>query len=415
MSRLPGCTIDDCIMEASTVECRRGFVVFLSLIQNRQWLTGLAVCVIGSLAGCGGDSSIPSPAPAQPAVRVPAADPQPIGFARRAVEEVDDTVDLSGVDPDDVFDFTSSPPPNFVVTQSKPQPRPEDRFVAMLDPGAGSTVFDVARPADPSPESGSGGNAASLPLGFRPVDGTPLVSGLPSRIVCEADQSEMILIPAGETLVGTLDGPPHCSPEVPVFLDAFYISKLEVNVAQYSEFRSRSIKAGKVVEKCLNVDAPSDYPATGVAWVEARAYAQASGRELPTECQWEKAARGSAGLSAPWGDGRPLWTEPREPGQIDPCGMFPDDCSVFEVFDLAGNAQEWLLDFYDEANHEALAAMDPGRRRNWTGPRRASATGERVVKGDGPDWAVWFRRGLRMTERNPKVGFRCVLNLTQVR
>lgn len=427
MSNYNGCTSDDCTPEASTADRRRGFValtaVHLSLdtpsvnARDRRWLVVVALCAIASPIGCGGSSTPPPPAPVDSTVRTPSTESRTIGFARRAKEEVDDSVDLSGVDPDDVFDLATSPPPNFVVTGAKPPPKPEDRFIAMVDPAAGSSTFDVTSTAEQGgaseSSSSSGRQAQSLPAGFRPVAGASLVDGLPSRIVCEADGSEMVLIPAGESLVGTLAGPASCVPEVPVYLNAFYISLLEVNVAQYTQFRSQSIKAGKVVEKAINVDAPSDYPALGIAWVEARAYAQATGRELPTECQWEKAARGSRGLAAPWGNGRPLWSDPRQPGQIDPCGVFPDDRSVFGVLDLAGNAQEWMLDFYDEANHETLALMDPGRRRNWAGPRRASATGERVVKGDGPEWAVWFRRGVRMTERSPNIGFRCVLNLTE--
>jgi formylglycine-generating enzyme required for sulfatase activity len=334
-----------------------------------------------------------------------------VGFAQRVEVKVDDSVDLSGVDPNDIFDFAAAPLPNFLTTGKAPPSRPEDRFVATIDPGAGSTTFQTDAPSDQISNASTGASVGSLPEGFTAIAEAPIVDGWPSRIVCKADQSEMVFVPGGSSVVGTGDGPDDCVPEVPVSLSAFYISKLEVNVAQYSDFRSESIKVGKVVEKSSNVDAPSDFPAVGVAWVEARAYAQASRRELPTECQWEKAARGSQGLAAPWGNGRPLWSEPRKAGQVDPCGMFPDDESVYGVLDMAGNAREWLFDFYSETNHEDLATMDAARRTNWAGPRRASQTGERVVKGDGPAWAAWFRRGVRMTERSPNIGFRCVLNL----
>lgn len=410
--------LDSYIPEASTANSRRGFFVYSQKLHShipecRGWLACLALCQILPLAGCGGSETPQTPV-AGPKIQQPAADSRPIGFAKRAEVKVDDTIDLTGVDPDDVFDLATSPPPNFVAVGTAPDSRPEDRFVATIDPAAGTSEFQVTNSSQTNrtPEaSGTSNPRAALPQGFVAVSGTPFINGLPSRIMCTVDQSEMILIPAGESVVGTLEGPENCVPEVPVSLDAFYISMLEVNVGQYSEFRSQSIKVGKVVEKSVNVDAASDYPALGIAWVEARAYAQATGRELPTECQWEKAARGSQGLAAPWGNGRPLWHEPRAIGQIDPCGTFADDRSVFGVLDMAGNAQEWMVDFYDRANHEELAVMDSTRRRNWAGPRRASDTGERVVKGDGPEWAVWFRRGQRMTERNPNIGFRCVLNL----
>ena len=394
------------LTEASTGDCRRGFFAHQYFLQ-RACCTCCSVLIVSLfLAGCG--SSKPQPA-TPTAIERPRASSARVGFAKRVEEEVDDSIDLSGVDPDDIFDFASTPPPNFLTAGKSPESRPQDRFVATIDPSAGSSLFKVDT-LDQTMTSGNGSNA-SLPAGFTAIAGAPFVDGWPSRIICKADQSEMMLIPASDSVLGTGDGPDDCVPEVLIPLSAFYISKLEVNVAQYSSFRSQSIKTGKVVEKSLNADAPSEFPAVGVAWVEARAYAQASRRELPTECQWEKAARGSQGLAAPWGNGRPLWSEPRDLGQIDPCGMFPDDKSVHAVLDMAGNAQEWVLDFYSETNHQDLTSMDASRRKNWIGPRRASQPGERVVKGDGPAWAAWFRRGVRMTERSPNIGFRCVLNL----
>lgn len=395
------------LTEASADNFRRGFFAYLPAVQRLRIECCLAAFFSLFLGGCGGSST---PQPAAPTAARPPANSAPVGFAKRVEEVVDDSIDLSGVNPDDIFDFASAPPPNFLTAGKAPASRPLDRFVATIDPAAGSSQFKVDA-LDQNSTTGENGRNASLPAGFTAIADTPIIDGWPSRIICKADQSEMVLIPSGDSLLGTGNGPDDCAPEVRVPLSAFYISKLEVNVAQYAEFRSQSIKTGKVVEKSLNVDTASDFPALGVAWVEARAYAQASRRELPTECQWEKAARGSQGLAAPWGNGRPLWSEPREPGQIDPCGSFPDDKSIYEVLDMAGNAQEWLLDFYSETNHEDLAVMDASRRKNWPGPRRASQTGERVVKGDGPNWAAWFRRGVRMTERSPRIGFRCVLNL----
>jgi formylglycine-generating enzyme len=395
---------------ASTDNCRRGFFAHKFTSRRTIWASGLALFLGLLVTGCGGSSIAPQPAAPNAAERPP-TNSGPVGFAKRVVEEVDDSIDLTGVDQNDIFELAAGPPPNFLTTGSAPTSRPVDRFVATIDPAAGSTSFEIS--ASPNRNSNPAANASvtPLPAGFTAIADAPIIDGWPSRIVCKADQSEMMLVPASDSIIGTGDGPDDCVPEVPVQLSAFYISKLEVNVAQYAEFRSQSIKVGKVVEKSINADDPEDFPAVGVAWVEARAYAQASGRELPTECQWEKAARGSQGLAAPWGNGRPLWSEPREIGQIDPCGMFRDDKSVYGVVDMAGNAQEWLLDFYSETNHEELAVMDTSRRRNWTGPRRASQSGERVVKGDGPAWAAWFRRGVRMTERSPNIGFRCVLNL----
>ena len=394
---------------ASTGQCRRGFFAYRS---TTRWTFGqiCSAVLLGCLMpGCGGSTPQPPPQPTE-AARQP-SNTGPVGFAKRVEEEVDDSLDLTGVAPKDIFNFALAPPPNFVTAGKAPPSRPADRFVATIDPAAGSASFEASGSSVRNSHPAASERAGSLPAGFTAIADAPIVDGWPSRIICNADRSEMVFIPAGNSIIGTSDGPADCVPEVPVSLSAFYISKLEVSVGQYADFRSKSIKAGKVVEKSLNVDDPSDFPAVGIAWVEARAYAQASQRELPTECQWEKAARGDRGLAAPWGDGRPLWSEPREAGQIDPCGRFPDDKSVYGVLDMAGNAQEWLLDFYSETNHQNLATTDTAHRTDWSGPRRASQNGERIVKGDGPNWATWFRRGVPMTERSPNIGFRCVLNL----
>ncbi|MDA1161810.1 MAG: formylglycine-generating enzyme family protein [Planctomycetota bacterium] len=395
--------------EASTGNACRGFFASMPIAQASSRLSVLTLLVSCCAAGCGG-SSTPQPTSAQPTVQQSSSDSRPVGFAQRVQDEPEPTADFSGVDPNDMFAVATSAPPNFLTTGTATDSRLEDRFVASINSAAGSSQFLMAD--RPRTQDATREVAEPLPAGFTAVPGSPIVDGRPSQITCDADQSEMVLIPAGESVIGTSTGPQSCTPEVSVSLSPFYISVLEVNVSQFSEFRSRSIKSGNVIEKSLNVDAPADHPALGVAWVEARAYAKSTDRELPSECQWEKAARGAAGLSAPWGNGRPLWSLPRAVGQIDSCGTFPDDRSVFGVVDMAGNAREWLLDFYSETNHQDLAAMDSGRRTDWSGPRRASESGQRVVKGDGPEWAVWFRRGQRMTERNPNVGFRCVLNLT---
>lgn len=373
----------------------------------RCWLA-LLMTLSGS--GCGGESNPPPTVVQPPQVRNTS---RPVGFARRTIEEPEQLDEFAGVDPDDMFAVSESAPPNYVIiTGLAPESRPEDRFDASANPADPSLYFIEASPdgADRMSET-----AVALPMGFIPVPGCPIIGGRFSRITSKVDRSEMVLIPLGESIIGTSEGPADCVPEVSLSISAFYISVMEVSVAQYSEFRSMSVRLGKAIEKPLNVDDPPDHPVTGITWGNARAYAQSTRRELPTECQWEKAARGAIGLSAPWGDGRPLWSEPRKAGQIDPCGNFHDDRSIYGVFDMAGNAREWMLDFYSKTNHPTLMAIDSDRRADWSGPRRPSSSGERVVKGDGPEWAVWIRRGRSMTDRSPSVGFRCVLNLTPLR
>ena len=364
------------------------------------------VLVAAFAVGCGDDP----PPVATPTVEPLVVEERPLGFAPRAKpKEEPKGLDLSGVDPDELFAVADVPPSNFVTAGIAPPGEVSDRF-RVTSPGRDESRFKANLRAS----SGGGGRAEgpALPEGFKPVDRAPRIGGMPSRILCLADGSHMALIPAGPSFVGWDAGPPHAGPQVQVNVSAFYISIREVTVGHFAAFRRRALKSGDGIKEPVNASAPPEQPAVGVSWGEARAYAQAAGCDLPTEVQWEKAARGFNGFPRPWGDSRPLWRIPRRVDQLDAVGTHPDDQSLFGVMDMAGNAREWLLDFYGETALQELSLLDFDRRGDWAGPRRPTITGERVVKGGGADWEVWVRRGQRMTDRDPKTGFRCVLNLT---
>jgi hypothetical protein len=362
------------------------------------------------LAGCGDD-----PPPQQPPPQ-PVVEKRPVGFMpKRKVVEKPAGIDLSGVDPQTIFEAAETPLPNYYAL-GPAAPKPEQRFVARRPvSGKDSTSFVATAPIEDSgnrsgTESGSG--AFRLPSGFVAASGAAWSAGLPSRIRCEIDNSTLVLVEGGTSLVGSSSGPQHCRPQVQVGLDPFYISDREVTVFQFLKFRTKAGAGGKKIEKPINAESPENHPALGVTWAEARGYAQWAGGELPAEAQWEKAARGPQGFRAPWGNSRPLWRVPRSLHQIDAIGSHPDDRSSYGAFDMAGNAREWTVDFFREDSFSVLAELPFDRRQNWRGPRNPSATALRVVKGGGPDWAAWHREGVRMNERLEHVGFRCVLNLT---
>ena len=218
---------------------------------------------------------------------------------------------------------------------------------------------------------------------------------------------EMILIPAGTFTMGSNESdnekPPH-----EVFLDSYTISKNLITVAQ---FRTYCSDAGVDFKKFI---APSwgwidDHPMVNVSWEEAHDYCIWAGGNLPTEAQWEKAARGNDGRRYPWGnefDPSKLWYSKSAYGDAKstaPVGLFASGASPYGCFNMAGNALQWCLDWYD-TGYSAL----PGQR-NPTGP--ASAT-SRVLRGGS--WygtiPASFRSARRTyddpTNRDNNVGFR---------
>jgi formylglycine-generating enzyme required for sulfatase activity len=239
--------------------------------------------------------------------------------------------------------------------------------------------------------------------------------GLPRRIVCAADGAELVLVAGSVSLLGADDGPPETRPQLEIHLGDFYIGATEVTLEQYDRYlRDRRTQVVRRLEEPLNQGAPADHPALGLSWGAARDYARWAGQELPTEAQWEKAARGPTGFDHPWGNGRTVFHRSRTQSQIDPVGSFPLDRSPFGALDLAGNAREWCLDFYSERAFAEAAGSGASPLTEWQGPRRPSAESHRVIKGNGPDWKVWQREGLSMAARRPDVGFRCVLELERV-
>jgi len=257
--------------------------------------------------------------------------------------------------------------------------------------------------------------ARSLPAGFRiePESGVH-ASGWPYQIVSDRDGSVMVLVPAATFIQGRDDGPPDEGPAHKVKLGAFYIDQHEATIRQYDLYLKETGRR-RVPARTATKDEPAaprrtdDDPATNITALEAKAYCEWAGKQLPTEAQWEAAARSTDGRLHPWGSSDPVWSRPRTPRQIDPVGSYPLDQSPYGALDLSGNAWEWTRDWFDSKYYQQFKGQTV---ENPTGPLTSRARPPQVVvKGGSKSWGVAWREGLKVETKLPYVGFRGVLPL----
>jgi len=150
------------------------------------------------------------------------------------------------------------------------------------------------------------------------------------------DVDVMVLIPAGEFLMGNNKKYLHERPVHLVYLDAFMIDKYEVTMGQYKKFAQAT---GRSLPNWVKKLALTDlHPAVGVSWEDANAYAKWAGKRLPTEAEWEKAVRGGlVGKTYPWGDERPegKCNYAKKHNGLLPVGSYPPN--GYSLYDMAGN------------------------------------------------------------------------------
>lgn len=234
---------------------------------------------------------------------------------------------------------------------------------------------------------------------------------------------EFVFIPAGEFAMGSYDedGYDEEHPQHVVYVDAYRIDKTEVTNAQYQQCVNAKV-CRPHEDYGSNFNGPNQ-PVVGVNWNDAQTFCQWVGFKLPTEAQWEKAARGTDGRNFPWGNDWDVRTTKRlnfADKQADlawsdreaddgyqytaPVGSYPAGASAYGALDMAGNVWEWVEDWFDEGYY----ARTP--YRNPAGP---STGNEHVLRGGS--WAdsrdtvsVTVRNRLLSDERYDHVGFRCV-------
>ncbi|MEK6260998.1 MAG: SUMF1/EgtB/PvdO family nonheme iron enzyme [Planctomycetota bacterium] len=388
-------------------------------------LTTATRCVVllalpAMLSGCGGAKPQSSKPIVVPAPVANNAGAQPAGAAAKRNElankaarndaNAGKTKSLPpGTDPRSVFNVSE-------VSMDVAAPRrfqPEDQFTVVSGTrGIDSTQMVVVRGATPA-KTGIARRDFSLPKGFVTVKGSEYSEdGLPLRIQCEKSGTTMALVPAGVFKMGTNEGPSDCQPEFSLHLDAFYMDVFEVTVGDFEKYRQDQKEKKKPMPPTTNPTSSPATPVLGVPWGMAQNYARWLSLELPTEAEFEKAARGPNSLRTPWGDGRAVWPVPRTPETLTVTGAFANDCSAYGIHDLAGNAREWCSDMYSDHAHRDAVASSNQTPHNWAGPKKVSNSNLRVVKGNAPDWSAWARQGRDIGKTLPDVGFRCVLRIT---
>jgi sulfatase modifying factor 1 len=244
-------------------------------------------------------------------------------------------------------------------------------------------------------------------------------SGGAGEIVNPKDGYVLVPIPAGEFRMGSPDG--EVSPEGDeagedekprhkVYLDGYYIGKYEVTAAQYGRFRAETDRKTNEQPDPAGPDhqnpqqsagAGPDRPAINVSWNDAKAYCEWAGLRLPTEAEWEKAARGGTNTWYWWGDKASRDKANYDSDGVTPIGSFP--ANPYGLFDTAGNVWEWCSDWYSEEYY----SISP--YRNPPGPASGST---RIHRGGSwMNYPHYIRPAIRYSsapERWSKlIGFRC--------
>ena len=253
-----------------------------------------------------------------------------------------------------------------------------------------------------------------------------------SQAVSGKDGAPMVLIPEGEFTMGTDDvgsgwqqGNPNEHPEHSIKLSAYYIDQFEVTIERYSKFLEEAKHGEPALWDQDAVATAPDRPVVGMTWEDAEAYCKWAGKRLPSEAEWEKAARGTDKRRFPWGDMQPfvdianynrgLWVSypitlaPVTSGTVGMSirhGLKDGGKSPYGLYHMAGNAAEWVADWYDREYYAKTAKENP------KGPESGD---KKVIRGgswgDSP-------RNIRVSARfsaspdfhDTSIGFRCAMD-----
>ena len=249
---------------------------------------------------------------------------------------------------------------------------------------------------------------------------------------CRKAPANMACIPGGWFVRGTDEGPENARPRQEVWVQTFYMDKFEVTVQKYEA----CVDAGEcdAAETQYSDFSRSMQPKNGLSWFDARNYCRAQGKRLPTEAEWEHAARGFDGRTYPWGEepatceravikndegkscGVDKATGKHEVGRTFAVGSRPPN--QYGLYDMAGNSWEWVLDWGSDSwvdCGEACRGVNP--KGPCRGARSCQGHYRRVVRGGSWYWrgayARTFYRRFHFPDNDPyhHFGFRCAKSL----
>ena len=283
--------------------------------------------------------------------------------------------------------------PTSTVQSAQPQP------TIMIEEPPDSTVEIPTSQDEPTEET---------PTEVTPTEeATPPQSG--DEVMNSNDGAAMVYVPAGNFKMGAADYDQQAEanekPQRTVFLDGFWIYKYEVTNQQYLNCLEKGNCLGQFEQS------PNDnYPVVSVTWYEAAAYCELVGGRLPSEAEWEKAARGVALNLYPWGDTTPNCTLANYSGcnaGPAPVGSYPNGASPYGVMDMAGNVWEWVADWFNPDYYS-----QPGNTDN---PLTSGYTGQKGIRGGswglgGNELRVSFRGSFYPDDKYNNIGFRCVIS-----
>ena len=286
----------------------------------------------------------------------------------------------------------------------------------------------------PFPRLSTSVRTPTQPVSVIAVTKTPTSAHTPAAgdmMISEKDGMKLHYVPAGEFMMGDTaeaalaeceintycqldwfkaEAPPH-----KVNLDAFWIDETEVT----NQIYALCVKAGKcqppsdkssVTHTSYYDDAQyADYPVIYVSWSDAKAYCEWAGRALPSEAQWEKAARSPSGNTHPWGNGAPnkdLANYNQNVGDTTKVGQYPNGKSFYGVYDMAGKVWEWVNDWFSDTYYASSPSTNPA------GP---AAEQYRVIRGgswnSNPfNMRASYRFWAFPDDRGNSAGFRCALS-----